>query len=142
MADPALIDELIPLLRTVGVFSRCSDYDLTVVARKATIREVPAGVKVITQGEDSSEMFLVLRGGAVAVMGEQVVNTFGPGGLFGELAALVPAPRTSDVVTTEPSQLAVLSRSQVYLLIDAIPGVAQKMIEGLAINLRDRIQAP
>jgi CRP-like cAMP-binding protein len=58
------------------------------------------------------------------------------------LAALVPAPRTSDVVTTEPSQLAVLTRSQVYLLIDAIPGMAQKMIEGLAISLRDRIQSP
>lgn len=141
MADPALHDEMVPLLSQVGLFSRCSDYELSIVARKAELREVPAGAKVIAEDEESSEMFLVLRGGAEAIMDGKVVNTFGPGGVFGELAALVPAPRTSDVVTTAPSTLGVLSRSQVYLLIDAIPGVAQKMIEGLAISLRDRIQS-
>ena len=137
MADRELRDELIPLLRGVRIFSRCDDLDLKVVAREVDVREVGEGEKVIAMGEDTSEMFLVLRGGAQAVTGDDVRATFGPGDVFGELAALVPAPRTTDVVTNAPSTLAVLSRSQVYLLTDAIPGVGRKMIEALAESLRD-----
>jgi CRP-like cAMP-binding protein len=137
MADRELRDELIPLLRGVRIFSRCDDLDLKVVAREVDVREVGEGEKVIAMGEDTSEMFLVLRGGAQAVAGDDVRATFGPGDVFGELAALVPAPRTTDVVTNAPSTLAVLSRSQVYLLTDAIPGVGRKMIEALAESLRD-----
>jgi CRP-like cAMP-binding protein len=137
VADRDLRDELIPLLRGVRIFSRCDDLDLKVVAREVDVREVGADEKVIAMGEDTSEMFLVLRGGAQAVAAGDVRATFGPGDVFGELAALVPAPRTTDVVTTAPSTLGVLNRGQVYLLTDAIPGVGRKMIEALAAHLRD-----
>jgi CRP-like cAMP-binding protein len=139
VADVVLYDELIPLLHGVRIFSRCDDLDLKAVAREAEVRDVPEGEKVIAQGEDTTEMFLILRGGADAVRGDEVQATFGPGDVFGELAALVPAPRTTDVVTNAPSTLAVLNRNQVYLLTDAIPGVARKMIEALASGLRDQI---
>jgi CRP-like cAMP-binding protein len=139
MSDVTIYDELVPLLRQVGLFSRCSNGELKVIAYRAELRDVDAGERVIAHGEETSEMFLLLRGGAEAVVEGDVRATFIPGDHFGELAALVPAPRTSDVVATAPSTLAVLDRDKVYLLLDSVPGVARKMIEGLAISLRQNI---
>jgi CRP-like cAMP-binding protein len=124
------------------LFSRCSDGECRQIAAKAEIRSVASGGRIIEKGAEGSEMFLVLDGTADAVLDGQVVNTFGPGEYFGELSALAPAPRTSDVVATSPCRLAVLSRGNVLLLVNAVPGVAAKMLEGLAIGLRERIQTP
>ena len=38
MTTPQIEHQLIPLLRGVGLFSRCSDADLRMVARRAAVR--------------------------------------------------------------------------------------------------------
>jgi CRP/FNR family cyclic AMP-dependent transcriptional regulator len=139
MTTPSIEDQLIPLLRGVGLFSRCSDADLRMVARRATVREVSRDERILTEGELGSELYIVLLGGAEARSGGVATVSFGPGDHFGELAALLPAPRTSDVVATDRTLLAILTRDQVYSLLDVVPGAARKMLEGLAGSLRDQL---
>jgi CRP-like cAMP-binding protein len=141
MPNEASIEALAPMLQGVGLFSRCSDGECRQIAAKAELREIPAGEHIIRVGEEGSEMFIVLDGSAEAILDGEVRNTFAPGEYFGELSALAPAPRTSDVVASAPCRLAVLTRGNVLLLVNAVPGVAAKMLEGLAISLRERIQA-
>jgi CRP-like cAMP-binding protein len=142
MTDPAVQQQLVPLLRQVGIFSRCTDKELMIVARKSTVRDFAAGERILTQGEMGDELFLVLAGSArvEGLTGKEV--TFGPGDHFGELAALLPAPRISDVVAVERTLTASMQRDVVYSLFDAIPGVARKMLEGLAASLRESHQVP
>jgi len=142
MADRAANDELVPLLGGVGLFSQCDDYELKVIARRAELRDVPEGANIITQGDETDELFVLLTGGAVAVVDGEERNRFGPGDHFGELAALARAPRTSDVRATEPSTVAVLTRNKLYSLFDSVPGVARSMIESLATSVRNRITSP
>jgi CRP-like cAMP-binding protein len=142
MTGQAVSDQLVPLLRQVGLFSRCTDYDLTIVARRAEVLEVASGDRIVTEGEMGSDLYLVLLGGAAAVTDGQVSVSFGPGDHFGELAALAPAPRTTDVVATDRTVLAVLGHDQVYSLLDVIPGVARKMLEGLADGFRRSLVSP
>ena len=98
MADSNFIAELVPHLRQVGLFSRCSDYELKVVAKNCKLRAVPVGEKVIAMGEEGVEMFLVLSGSAaVTDAAGHVLHTFQIGEHFGELAVLRPAPRTSSM---------------------------------------------
>jgi CRP-like cAMP-binding protein len=139
MTSPSIEDQLIPLLRNVGLFSRCSDADLRMVARRATVREAPREARIITEGDLGSELYIVLLGSAEVRSGGEVTATFGPGDHFGELAALLPAPRTADVVATDRTLLAILTRDQVYSLLDVVPGAARKMLEGLAGSLRTRL---
>lgn len=139
MVDPAVTDELVPLLGKVSLFSRCNDYELRIVARKAELREFSTGDHIITKGEDTSELFIVLRGSVQAVLDGNPRHVFSAGDFFGELAALVPAPRSTDVIALEDTLVAALTRNEVYLLLDAIPGVARKMIEGLAESIREMI---
>lgn len=142
MTGPAVSDQVVPLLRRVGLFSRCTDYDLEVVARRAAVLEVARGDRIVAQGDLGSDLYLVLLGGAVAVSDGEVSVSFGPGDHFGELAALAPAPRTTDVVATDRTLLAVLGHDQVYSLLDVIPGVARKMLEGLADGFRRSLVSP
>ncbi|MCU0259975.1 MAG: cyclic nucleotide-binding domain-containing protein [Ilumatobacteraceae bacterium] len=136
IADPA---ELVPLLRGVGLFSRCTDRDLAVVAKKVTLRSVAAGQLVVRRGDEGSELFLVLRGVAAARSDAGAGHRFEAGSSFGELAVLAPGPRASDVVAVTDCELAVLDRPDVTLLLGAIPGLAPAMLQGLAESFRAQL---
>jgi CRP-like cAMP-binding protein len=140
MTDVAATNDLIPLLKGVGLFSRCTDGECRQIARTATIRTVEAGQKVISLGDEGSELFIVLEGSADAALDGVVQRSYSSGDYFGELSALSPAPRTTDVVATTDLRVAVFSRPSVYRLIDTVPGVAAKMLEGLASSLRSQIR--
>lgn len=57
MTNPSIEDQLVPLLRGVGLFSRCSDADLRLVARRATVREAARDERILTEGELGSELY-------------------------------------------------------------------------------------
>ncbi|MCU0271244.1 MAG: cyclic nucleotide-binding domain-containing protein [Acidimicrobiales bacterium] len=133
--------EVTTYLPRVGMFSQCNTSELRVIARHLEIREVATDAVVVADGEEGDELFLVLSGRVEARRGGQARLSFGPGDHFGELSVLDPAPRSADVVATEPSVLGVLSRSKLGLVFTGIPSVAPKMLSGLARSLRELIQA-
>lgn len=71
----------------------------------ATVREVPAGTRVITHGETGTSAYFVLDGRATAGIpvedGYRGLSTMSPGDFFGEIGALTGSPRTADVVADE-----------------------------------------
>jgi CRP/FNR family cyclic AMP-dependent transcriptional regulator len=139
MSDPIELDDLAPLLRRVSMFSRCTDGESRQIARHAEFREVPKGARLITKGDEGSDLFVLLTGTADAVLDGDVRRSFDVGDYFGELAALAPAPRTSDVVATDWCTVAVLSRADLHRVVETVPGAAFKMLEGLAIRMREQI---
>jgi len=75
-------------------------------------REYHTGQRVIRRGGTDSEFFIVETGEAEAVdtLGK-VLETYGPGGYFGELALLRNEPRKCDVVArTSPTYVLALDR--------------------------------
>ncbi|MEI7548229.1 MAG: cyclic nucleotide-binding domain-containing protein [Actinomycetota bacterium] len=137
MADASFYEKVVPLLRNVGLFSRCTEYELKVVARNCTMRESAPGDRIISLGDEGDQMYLLLSGTADASVEGKVLHTFNAGDYFGELAVLRPAPRTSDVTATSQGLLAVLGRNEMMLLLDSIPGVAKSMLQGLADTVRE-----
>lgn len=70
--------------------------------RNATIRDVPAGTRVVEHGDVASSAYFILDGSATAGIpdegGYRGLATMGAGDFFGEIAALTGSPRTADVV--------------------------------------------
>ncbi|MDH3659446.1 MAG: Crp/Fnr family transcriptional regulator [Alphaproteobacteria bacterium] len=82
-------------------------------------------VKVCTHSEDGKEL---------------VLNMFGPGDVFGEIALLDGSPRTADAVTIDDCELLVLDRRDFIPFLLEHSDASVRMLEVLTLRLRHTTQ--
>jgi cAMP-dependent protein kinase regulator len=90
------------------------------------VREYASGERVITQGEEGKEAYVVVRGSLRAqrhtsgnVENEDdgtVLAVLGPGAIFGEMALVSDSPRAASVHAQEPTRVLVMKRSDLEAL--------------------------
>ena len=124
-------------LQEVGLFSACTDRELTQVARATDEVSVPAGKDIVTQGSLGHEFYLIVNGKAEVSRDGTTVAELGPGQYFGELALLDGAGRNATVTATEPTDLLVLGQREFAAVLDSHPGVARKLLTQMAARLRE-----
>ena len=106
-------DSVLPLaarmLGDVGLFGGLDDETLELLAAQLPQRHVEVGEVVVEEGEESREMFVVIRGELEVVKasaGNDVrVAFFGLGDWFGEMSILDVRPRSATVRATAPTLL-------------------------------------
>jgi len=129
--------ELVAALGSLALFSLCSRRELKQVAKAARIRSVRAGTTIIVEGEHESSMFVIVTGGCDVRRANRKIATLGSGDVVGELAAFGKAPRSATVVTRTDCDIAVISKRDVYKLIEDAPGFSRKLLESLANRVRE-----
>jgi CRP-like cAMP-binding protein len=112
MAD---VERAIEILNKVPLFENLKKRQLQNLARIFVDRTCDPGEIIVPQGRDGYGFFIIASGKAEAVRervdgSKTVVNTFGPGDFFGELALLDNGPRTASVIATEPTECLILPR--------------------------------
>jgi len=75
--------------------------------RSPTVRTVKEGTIVMQQGDEGSEVMLLLDGVVSVSVDGEVVAELGPGAVLGERAVLEHGTRTSTVVATTACRIAV-----------------------------------
>lgn len=129
--------DLVSGLAAVPLFSACSKRDLQIVARHATVVDVPAGTAVVEEGAKGDAFFFILAGEAVVRRRGRKVATLGPGRFFGELALLDPAPRDATVTATSPLTVGVLAARAFRAIVGDVPALSEKLLRGMAQRLRE-----
>ncbi len=125
-------------LRRLPIFAACSTRDLEAVARLSTTLDVPSGKVLGSEGVPGHE-FVVIRAGTVEVTrGGEKLAELGPGDYFGEISLLDGGPRTATVTATTPVTIEVVERRDFDSLIERVPGLAQRIMLGLARRLREK----
>jgi CRP/FNR family transcriptional regulator, cyclic AMP receptor protein len=124
-------------LAAVPLFSALSKRDLRQIASAADELDVEAGRELVTEGRVGHEFFLILRGEATVRRNKRKVATLGPGQYFGELALLHRGPRSATVVAQTDMKLLVLGQREFAGLLDSVPGMASKLLTGMAQRLRE-----
>jgi CRP-like cAMP-binding protein len=124
-------------LATVPLFSALSRSDLRRVVQVAEELDVPSGQVLVTEGRIGREFFLILEGRANVRRNGRKVATLGPGRYFGELALIDRKPRSATVEAATPMKLLVLGQREFAGLLETLPGVATKLLAGLAQRLRE-----
>jgi CRP-like cAMP-binding protein len=127
----------IDYLATVPLFSALSRAELRDVVQAAEELDVAAGDELVTEGRVGREFFLILAGEASVRRYERQVATLGPGQWFGELSLLDNEPRSATVVAATPMKLLVLGQAEFGGLLETIPGIAAKLLSGMAHRLRE-----
>jgi CRP-like cAMP-binding protein len=97
---------------------------------------VPAGQYFFRAGEHGSEMYLVTDGEAEIIVGETLVETVRPGGIFGEMALIDHRERSADVIAKSDTEVVVIDADRFRTLVASDPSFALEVMKVMADRLR------
>jgi CRP-like cAMP-binding protein len=134
----------LPIVAPLPLFSALPREALRELLGAFEMTTVPTGSRVIEEGEEGAEAYIVARGelevwragdgdGRPPLVLARLVS----GALFGEMALLARAPRAASVVATRPSILLVAKRDALEAVAETRPEVAVE----LAAHCRRRMVA-
>jgi CRP/FNR family transcriptional regulator, cyclic AMP receptor protein len=132
---PAVADARIARLRSVPLFSACSDKELAFIASRADEVDLPAGKVLTEKGKSGGDFFVILEGKA-DVEADKGRRTLGPGDFFGEIALIDNGPRTATVKTATPMRCLVLGHSQFRDVLHQNGEIAVKILKAVTERLR------
>lgn len=128
------------ILRDVPLFKDLDQAYLKNIAGMFSTEHVPEGRTVITEGDEGSRFYIIVRG-KVAVSaangeaGTVQVATLDDGDYFGEISLLANIPTTATVTTLTPSIFITLQRDQLNKLVHQYAGLGAQMREALEHRL-------
>lgn len=130
-------DTYLQHLASVPLFAACSKKELGLVSRRAEHLSIDPGRVLTKEGAPGHEFFVILEGSATVHKGGKKVATLGSGDYFGELALLDRSPRNATVTATTALEVVVLGQREFSGLLDEVPGLAHKLLAGMARRLRE-----
>ncbi len=113
--------------------------------RHVAVRAVAAGHTLFRQGDPGDGLYGILTGRVVVTVEsaegkELILNMFGPGDFFGEIALLDGKGRTANAVVREAGRLVFLPRGEFLPFLERRPALAVRMIALLCDRLRRTTQ--
>ena len=138
MLDPASLGlvERVAALHRVDLFAGVPGRVLAAVAEAAAEVRAPPGDLLIDEGAVEAHLYAVVEGRVRVHRGDQTLVELGPGTTVGELAALVPQPRTASVTALEPTLVLRLDKAVLDDLLADWPELADGVIAALVARLR------
>lgn len=128
--------ERVAALHRVELFARIPGRVLAAVAELTSEVRVASGERLIEEGAVEAHLYAIVRGRVRVHRGGQTLVELGPGTSVGELAALVPQPRTASVTALEPTLALRLDQAVLDDLLVEWPELAHGVIEALVGRLR------
>jgi CRP-like cAMP-binding protein len=124
-------DAKLELLRQVPLFAGCSKRELGEIATLADELGFPAGRKLIEEGRQGHEFFVLVDGEVEVRAKGRKVDTM-TSGFFGEMALVSARPRNATVTTTTPVRVLVVSEQAFRRLLRDSPQIQLKVLQTLA----------
>ena len=97
---------------------------------------VAPGQVIFAAGQEGDQMFIVRSGSVDLKVGETLLETVGPGGVFGELALIDPAPRSATAVAGPGCSLVPVNEIQFHALVQKVPNLALEVMKVMARRIR------
>lgn len=129
------------MLEEVPIFSELPPADLEAISSHARVKTFPKNTIVITEGDESDSLYVILNGKVKVYMSEEegrevILNIQGPGEYFGELAMLDAGRRSASVMTLVQSQFSIISREEFQACLSSTPVIAFRLMRAMAKRIR------
>jgi CRP/FNR family cyclic AMP-dependent transcriptional regulator len=134
---PKKRDPKLEVLRSVPIFSGCSDKELREIAKLTKEVEFPEGKQICEQGQTGLGLHVITDGETRVVVNGRTRRRLGPGAFFGEMALLDNGPRTATVIAESPVSTLSLSAWDFKEGIRDHPTIALKVLEEVSRRLRE-----
>jgi len=128
--------ERVAALHRVELFAGIPGRVLVAVAEAAVEVRASPGEVLMAEGAVEAHLYALVEGRVRVHRGGQTLVELGPGATVGELAALVPAPRTAWVTALEPTLALRVDQAVLDDLLVDWPELAHGVIAALVSRLR------
>jgi CRP/FNR family cyclic AMP-dependent transcriptional regulator len=130
------------MLRSVPLFASFAEEPLRLLATVVTRRSATRGSVIITAGDPTESLYIVLSGRLKVMMSdadgkEVILSLLGPGEFFGEMGLIDDAPRSASVVAIEPCELLTITRRDFKKCLAENFEMAMAVMRGLVRRLRE-----
>jgi len=129
------------MLEKVSLFSSLNEQEIAKLETIARRRAFPRGAVVISEGDGSDSLYILVSGKAVALRSDEsgrqlVVNRFGPWDYFGEMSFFDRSERCATVMTKEKSEALIIARSDFLDFVTKHGDILWNVINALLAKLR------
>ena len=104
--------------------------------RSGQSEEFTAGSTIFSQGDPADRMYVVSSGSVTLSIDGRVLETVGPGGLFGEMAVIEREPRSGTAVAEADTTLVGIDKRRFWFLVQETPFFAEIVMKVMASRLR------
>jgi CRP-like cAMP-binding protein len=132
--------ERVAALHRVQMFAGIPGRVLAAVAEAAVEERASQGDVLMEEGAVEAHLYAIVEGRVRVHRGDRVLGELGPGATVGELAVLVPAPRSASVTVLEPTLVLRVDQLVFDELLVEWPELAHGVIEDLVSRLRARTE--
>ncbi len=105
------------------------------------LKEHPAGAHIIKEGEDSQDLYLILKGSAKVVVNDKEVAQPKVGDVIGEMAFVLNEKRSADVIANEDVELMVINEKTLERVTNRYPRISSKVFRNMSQILSGRLKA-
>jgi len=129
------------MLREIPLFSRLDDKALGNLEKAAIRRAYPKNTILISKGDQSDQLFVVLKGklkvSITDASGKEIImSLLGAGDYFGEMAMIDGESRSATIVTTQASEVMTISRDDFHRTLMSSPELMFELLKVLARKVR------
>lgn len=146
--DEAGLDKLtrevnlkLEILHEMPLFRSVTYQELVRVLNITHVRQYAEGERVVDEGDEGDELFVVLTGRVRVHSGEGLITELGPGQHFGEMALIDKAPRSASVTALTESKLIGIKRRDFFDMIRKDHDVAVKLLWSFLGSLAQRLRS-
>lgn len=130
----------IDAVRGLPLFRHLSYKETVALMAIAEARTIAPGTTIVREGSEDRDMYVVSNGRVAVERGATVIAELGPGGVFGEMALVDDMPRSATVKAVVPTDLVVLSQTDMLGLMQRDPVLGLKVVFCLAQQLSVRLR--
>lgn len=135
-------EQNIAFLRRVPLFSGLTEAQIERLAAGSVRRNFPKGRVIVTEGEPSQSLYILLSGRAKVQRSdtegkEVILAVIGPGECFGEMSLIDESPRSASVITTESSDFMSINKDSFKSMMMSSPEICLRIMIGLVRRLRE-----
>jgi CRP/FNR family transcriptional regulator, cyclic AMP receptor protein len=130
-------DSKVQVLRSVPLFSGCTDKELQEISKITKEVDFPEGKQICKQGQTGLGLHVITDGETRVVINGRTRRRLGPGAFFGEMALLDNGPRTADVIAESPVSTLSLSAWDFKEVVQNHPSIAVKVLQEISSRLRE-----
>ncbi len=134
------------VLRKVPFFQSLGKDGIDFIIERLKFKPFEANETICQAGDPGDKMYIIINGNVKVVVQadpggeENIVAQLKTGDYFGEMSLLTGEPRSASVVTTEPSEMFILNKSDFDVIIERFPSISLSMSKIMSQRLRDTNQ--